>query len=503
VPPEKTPVPYATWQDRQLALLLARTEQISRELQESSARTERIEALAEELGKARRLLEERGTELRQAAGREAALGLELQRSQEAAGALEKEHNLTADLLAKQRQLQEQVERLSAAEKNYAAENQALASRASFSAYEAANLRRMVSDLQHSLSWRITAPLRFLSRPLFAALKSRPAAQPAAAAPQSAAANPVQAPAATVDSPVATAAAAPAGLTGPIAKILPELRRARSIAVIPCAIPFSSVLNQRPISCARYLADHGTTVIYVAWQWSPDEEVPQAGEEVYPGIFHLPLYPFLNNLDAIASASSGKSTYICTLPSPALVGAAGALRAGGYHIHYDIMDDWEGFHSCGEAPWFSAGVERELVILSDTVTAVSDKLAAKFGSLRSDIQVVRNGYQPSAMASEQFAAARSPLDHPKVIGYFGHLSDGWFDWDTLFYAARQLPDVQFELIGWAVSDRTRTRMSDIPNIRFIGLVPQGELHRHTTRWWAGIIPFQASPLSAAVDPLKIY
>ena len=291
--------------------------------------------------------------------------------------------------------------------------------------------------------------------------------------------------------------------GPIDVILPELRRARSIAVIPCAIPFSSTLNQRPISCARYLADHGTTVLYVAWQWLPEEEVPQAWKEVYPRVFHVPLYGFQNNIESIALASHAKGSYLCTLPSPGLVDVVRPLRAAGYHIHYDIMDDWEGFHRGGEAPWFSAAVEREMVILADTVSAVSDKLAQKFDSLRSDIAVVRNGYQPSALASEQFVAAHTALPDRKVIGYFGHFSDAWFDWDTVIYAAGQRPEVEFELIGWGISESTKMRLEKLPNIRPVGIVPQNELHRYARNWWAGMIPFQPTEVSAAVDPLKVY
>ena len=149
------------------------------------------------------------------------------------------------------------------------------------------------------------------------------------------------------------------------------------------------------------------------------------------------------------------------------------------------------------------MEREIVILADTVTAVSGKLVQKFDHLRSDIALLRNGYQPSALGCEPFIAARTPLERPKVVGYFGHFSDAWFDWDTVIYAAQKLPDVEFELIGWAVSEPTHLRLSGIPNIRLPGIVPQKELHRYARKWWAAMIPFQATQVSAAVDPLKIY
>lgn len=450
-------ISYATWQDRELSEISRRTEHLVQQLTE----------------------------------REAALTSESQYWRAKAAALEKQVEQQArtetDLRAEEQRLREEVAQLTAIGKNYATENQILASRSTASAYEAANLRRAMSDILRSFSWRITAPLRFISKPLF----SKPATpeSPAAAEPS------------TSFTEAAPEGAAPNA--NPLEPILTELRRAQSIAVIPCAVPFSAASNQRPISCARYLADHGSTVLFVAWQWSPEEEIPRAGQEVYPGVFHLPLYSFQNHTDSIAAASHVKSTYLCTLPSPGLVEAVRPLRAGGYHIHYDLMDDWEEFHRGGEAPWYSAAVEQEMVILSDTVTAVSDRLAEKFGHLRSDIAVVRNGYTPSALGCPQFIAARTPREHPKVIGYFGHLSDAWFDWEAVIGAAQKLPDVVFELIGYGLSDRSRARLSDFANIRFAGLVAQSDLHRYARKWWGGMIPFQASALSAAVDPLKIY
>lgn len=504
-----TGISYATWQDRQLALILARTGELLRELGDAkTAGLGHNAELSSEIGRVAALLEIREAELRKLQGdaeawQTKAAVLDRQLEHQTAIVIDLRARLQeaeTDWQARQQRLQDEVARLSAIETNYAAEARTLNARANALAIEAANLRRFNTELQSSLSWKITAPLRFLTGPLFRALAPKPGPQAPRESPQ----RESVAAAAAIDPPASPAPVAPGDpLASLVESILPELRRAQSIAIIPCAIPFSSTLNQRPISCARYLADRGTTVLYVAWQWAPGEAVPQAGEEVYPRVFHLPLYAFLNHVDSIASASYAKGAYFCTLPSPSLVDVVRPLRAAGYHIHYDIMDDWEGFHSGGEAPWFSAAVEREIVVLADTVTAVSSKLIRKFDHLRSDIALVRNGYQPAALGCEQFIAARTPLDGPKVVGYFGHFSDAWFDWDKVIYAARTLPDVEFELIGWAVSEPTRMRLNGIRNIRLPGIVPQKELHRYARKWWVGIIPFQATEVSAAVDPLKIY
>jgi hypothetical protein len=471
------------------------------------------ESLARELRRVTAALESREAELRKLAGREAAFHSDVQYWQTKAAALgkqlEQQAAIQADLRAAKQRLEEDMARLSTSEKRLAAENPLLSSGANTSAYEAAALRRLVTELQSSLSWRITAPLRFLTKPLFRALapKVAPPDTPREPAPASEALR------RTTPRPPAHSRFGEPGPRPPERSvtphdpietiILPALRRAHAVAVVSCALPFSSMLNHRPISCARYFADHGYTVLFVEIWGTPEEPRHAPGEEVYPGILGIPLDVFENHLDLIASASQAKRSYLCTIPHAGLLGLVRPLRAGGYHIHYDIMDDWEEFHRADEAEWYAVSVERQLVRLSDTVSAVSDKLVQKFDLLRSDIAVVRNGYQPSALACEQFIAAHTPLERPKVVGYFGHFSDGWFDWDTVFYAAQKRPEIQFELIGWGLTERARVRMRDFPNVRFEGLVPQNNLHRYARKWWAGMIPFQPSTLSAAVDPLKIY
>jgi glycosyltransferase involved in cell wall biosynthesis len=434
-------------------------------------------------------------------------------------------DLGKELDEQRQRLQEAVRQFRAMEEHSSSEIRTLTSRADASAYEAANLRRLTTDLLRSRSWKITAPLRFLSKPLFTAPAGQESPAPEAASQQPAAVS-------ATGSSLAHPAPESGNPPDPLEPLWAELRRAPSIAVIPCAVPFRSTFGQRPISFAKSLADSGSTVLYVAWQWSPGEAPPLDGQEVYPRVFHLSLSAFQANLERIASPDplrreqsepdprprersepdprplapgprEQSELFLCSLPTPALVEAVRPLRAGGYHIHYDIMDDWEEFHRAGEAPWYSASVERELVMLSDTVTVVSAGLAAKFARLRNDIVEVRNGYDPAALGCRQFVAARAPLERPKVVGYFGHLSDAWFDWEAVLEAARKLPDVAFELIGYGLSDRSRAHLGDFANVRFHGLVSQNDLHRYAKRWWVGIIPFRPSTLSAAVDPLKIY
>src|SRR6185369_10691617 len=107
------------------------------------------------------------------------------------------------------------------------EVQLLSARADASAAEAAGLRRLTAGLLSSWSWKVTAPLRWVSRPFLKDASQEPSPAPPTAFP-----------------------------------LLAELQKARSLVVIPCAVPFRSSFNQRPISMARYFADRGATVLYV-------------------------------------------------------------------------------------------------------------------------------------------------------------------------------------------------------------------------------------------------
>jgi hypothetical protein len=439
---------------------------------------ERVDVLAVELAKARTLLEIREAELRSSAAREAEIRSHADYWQEKVAAVTKQME---EISAGKKWLYQEYAKVSA-------EHQAQASMANAAAAENAALRRTVAELQSSLSWKVTAPLRWVTRPLFRALAAKEEAR--RDTPRQVAEG-------------STSSSAPSSAAERIESIVvPELRHGHPLAVITCALPFSSTLNHRPISFARYFADRGYTVLFVEIWGTREEQRHAAGEEVYPRTFAVPLEDFQANLDVITQAARGKRSYLCTIPYRGAAELIRPLRADGYHIHYDIMDDWEEFHRGDEAYWYAADVERQIVNGSDTITSVSEKLVGKFAPLRGDIEVVRNGYQPSALACEQFIAARTPLER-KIVGYFGHFSDGWFDWDTVLHAARALPEVEFELIGWGLSESARVRLLKHPNVRFEGLVPQNNLHRYARKWWAGMIPFSPSTLSAAVDPLKIY
>lgn len=275
-----------------------------------------------------------------------------------------------------------------------------------------------------------------------------------------------------------------------------------VAIIPCAFEFDELFNQRPINAAKHYAAKGYLVIFVAWQWSPEDQLTTGCGEVRPNIHQIPLYDFLRYCDHLTLRLE-YSFYMVTLPAPLLVDPVYALRSRGYAIIYDIMDDWEAFSNVGQAPWFVKSIEESLVLHSDFVSVVSPALKNKFSALRSDILVIGNGYTPEVLGVNYKGAALGNPNKTSVIGYFGHLTDAWFDWSLVFHIAKSRPDLTIEIVGYGEPAWVAQDVGKIANIRLLGKIPPGKLHSYASRWRAGIIPFVQSTLSDAVDPIKIY
>jgi glycosyltransferase involved in cell wall biosynthesis len=281
--------------------------------------------------------------------------------------------------------------------------------------------------------------------------------------------------------------------------------AAKLAIVPCAFEFDELVNQRPINLAKYLAERGYKVIYVAWQWHKGEVLSRSGSEVYPGIWQIGLYDLADRAASLNPRTDSESLFIVTLPAPILVQMHQSMRARALAVVYDILDEWEEFSKVGQAPWFDGAAEREIVLAADVVVSVSSPLATKFGDLRGDIHIIGNGFRPDILGLDHArcaSAARRSTD-PMRIGYFGHLTDSWFDWGMILAAARAMPEAEFELIGYGEPEWVRRAVDDAPNVMLLGKVPPARLWEYAQHWHAAVVPFVPGPLAAAVDPIKIY
>ncbi|MGQ7908716.1 glycosyltransferase, partial [Burkholderia sp. BC1] len=288
-------------------------------------------------------------------------------------------------------------------------------------------------------------------------------------------------------------------------LIPWVARAKEvdkIAVIPCAFEFDELVNQRPINAAKHYSARGFLVLYIAWQWSPKDVLSKGCGEVFPNVIQVPLYQFLNGCNAL-SLENKVGHYVITMPARQFTETVDTWRSKGGVVIYDIMDEWEEFFRTGQAPWYEKTLEQELILKADFVSAVSPALKRKFDHIRTDIAIIGNGYSPMVLGVDKKGIAGNGRGECVVIGYFGHLTDAWFDWDLLFSLATQDSNYNFEIIGYGEPEWVRKKIAQFNNISLVGKVVPADLHSYVSRWEVGIIPFVQSDLSDAVDPIKIY
>lgn len=199
-------------------------------------------------------------------------------------------------------------------------------------------------------------------------------------------------------------------------------------------------------------------------------------------------------------------YVCSsFPSPSAVVAMDRLKRTGWTTLYEIRDDMEEFKRVGYSQWYTAEGEALICRRADHITAVSPALARKAETLalrqRTAI-VIPNGIQPHFISKAAPLRSLEVVERKRsqgIVGYVGHLTDAWFDWDYVLRAAEALPENTFEIIGPGKPDTLRLPT----NVNYLGPQPQDRLQSLTQEWAVGLVPFKKSPLTRAVDPNKLF
>lgn len=253
---------------------------------------------------------------------------------------------------------------------------------------------------------------------------------------------------------------------------------------------------RPIRLTRVLLERGAFV-YFSYHGSIDEaETPSTQHE---RLIETPIDFTASVLTRIAEADLGdkKKTLIVTYPHEVIAYRVNVFNANGWATIYECRDEWEGFHAVGMASWYRPELERYVVNECDRTFCVSWPLRDKMRSLTTTrpVEISPNAYDPGFLAD---GYTHEPGDEV-VIGYFGHLSAAWFDWEGLRDVAKQRPNYRFEIIG-----HLGPKTVDVPsNVHLLGSKTHAEICEYAKRWRVAIIPFRVGPVADGVDPIKIY
>ncbi|MEV1171507.1 methyltransferase domain-containing protein [Nonomuraea sp. NPDC049784] len=397
--------------------------------------------------------------------------------------------------------QQRLSKLVTLESKLRQENERLRAKLETVTGRLADYRDQVTRIRSSRAWRVLSVYRQLRRP------GRP--DPAQPGPK---AHPATSPAAptrtVVTRPSPPPTPAPAVAKDVVAPVPVEefriglhewIERARTAEGDEVVLMFSGTTfvqearGNRPIRLTRVYLGRDCPVFFNYYRWRDTDPLPSHPD---PLLFQSPIDITPRLLDEVLSADFGgkRKLLFASFPHETMVRTLTHAASQGWVTIYDARDDWEEFAKIGMAKWYHAGYERYLVAHADVVTAVSAPLARKMETLGGrKVSVNANALDPAFPAP---TAPRRP--DATRIGYFGHLTDKWFDWDLLIRAAKTYPHYTFELAGHQNPD---LRLPE--NVRLLGLLGHRELAELSAGWALALIPFKNGALADAVDPIKVY
>ena len=260
-------------------------------------------------------------------------------------------------------------------------------------------------------------------------------------------------------------------------------------------PYSETRGQRSTWIARELARRGHHVVYFYWRWRLADDVLASGD---PRVLSVPIdqIPAIQR-KLLRTATPGlRKVFLAEFPDVALYERFGLFAAHGFVTIYDCIDDWAEFARVGQAYWYDEAVERYLARNADVVVATHPRLAADLERVAArDVPLVPNGVDLDSLRVVEPARR----DGEVVIGYFGHLTPSWFDWELIREAAERRPQWRFEIIGYGQDEGLVVP----PNVVLPGMVAHDQLAARAAHWTVAIIPFREGRLTQAVDPVKLY
>lgn len=257
-----------------------------------------------------------------------------------------------------------------------------------------------------------------------------------------------------------------------------------------------VRANRPIRLTHVLLERKIPVIFNYHRSNMNEERPDDDDDY---LIQIPTDITQSILGQIATLDFGimKKMFIVSYPHPSIPKILYRFMANGWFTLYDARDEWEEFNKVGQARWYNEANERYITANCEHVTAVSRPLANKLDGYHpiNPVEVVPNALGKGFLQPDYEWKG----DDVVIIGYFGHLTSSWFDWDSILHIARERPDYRFELIGHSAPDDL-----DLPsNVELMGPKNHPEINEIAARWSVGVIPFKINALADAVDPIKIY
>lgn len=260
-------------------------------------------------------------------------------------------------------------------------------------------------------------------------------------------------------------------------------------------------GQRSIRLIHEILKKGAKVIFVYWRWDTSEPLEDPGMN----ILALPIdYLYEKKIDFFQNhfTTHPKKTILVEFPHPSACQIVELANCFQWMTLYDVIDDWEEFSQKGQAVWYDRKAEIRLTNLVDINIATAVRLREKlqpYIRTSSPFLLIGNGVDAGRLHFEEQLAEYNFCKGDLQIGYFGHLTAAWFDWDLVCSMAQLRPNWTFHLIGYGAPKGLH-----LPgNVLLYGKKGPEELAFYAAYWNVAIIPFINCELTLSVNPIKIY
>jgi glycosyltransferase involved in cell wall biosynthesis len=275
-----------------------------------------------------------------------------------------------------------------------------------------------------------------------------------------------------------------------------VRNRSQLMVVYTTDPYLETRGQRSTWLTKEFVRRGIPVIFFYWRWDPKEAVAESGD---PLVVQVPIDEFSKVQEQLFSSGPNlERIFLIEFPDARLFEKINLANAHSFITIFDCVDDWEEFAKAGQALWYDAAVERYLVRNANLVVATNQRLAQKLKEMgASHVPIIPNGVDLNSFdpKTEKAGLQRGTL----TAGYFGHLTESWFDWDVVTKTAQARKDWVFHIIGYG--EPSGLKLPE--NVCFWGRVEHRDLPAYARIWDVAMIPFKEGRLTEAVDPIKLY
>jgi len=271
--------------------------------------------------------------------------------------------------------------------------------------------------------------------------------------------------------------------------------------------------QRPQQLCTLFAKHGHRVFYLKmtfYEQGSEPIIRELADNIYqvelPGpadlnrfLQSIPAEAVEKCLTALESLfTQAKITdAICLTEIPFWIDLVLRLRERyGWKILFDCMDEQMGLTLLNAD---LAPREGELVQKANLLIVSSQKLWEKYSGKANLAMLLPNATDFQHFNQPKTERFLEHLAHP-IIGYYGAIMD-WLDAETLSEVAVSRPDWNFVLIGNLDTDVGR--LSNLPNVHFLGEQPYSRLPAYLQAFDVCLIPFKLTPIIEATNPVKFY